>query len=99
MLFGEDPFPQGFHRSLPVGRSQAFIIVDQGLLLPVFTQPVLPLIPLLVEPCQAFGSFRTIGLQTQLPHFGFRSTLLPQLLRSEERRVGKECRSRWSSDR
>src|SRR5687768_2377700 len=29
-------------------------------------------------------------------HSGFYSTTLDILLRSEERRVGKECRSRWS---
>src|ERR1035441_5784356 len=27
---------------------------------------------------------------------GFRSAALPRLSRSEERRVGEECRSRWS---
>ena len=29
-------------------------------------------------------------------HFGLEQPLLERLIRSEERRVGKECRSRWS---
>ena len=41
------------------------------------------------------------ALAAQLTHFGleaplYLTALLPALLRSEERRVGKECRSRWS---
>src|SRR5260370_598302 len=31
-----------------------------------------------------------------LGHFALTGLLLEQMLRSEERRVGKECRSRWS---
>src|SRR5205807_7525647 len=38
------------------------------------------------------------GVETALVHLVVRNLLGHQPSRSEERRVGKECRSRWSSD-
>src|SRR5690606_41759918 len=51
--------------------------------------------PLLIK------SARTMGLK---PHQLFRKVILPAsvptiFVRSEERRVGKECRSRWSPEK
>ena len=45
-----------------------------------------------------FGSALTnFGVETFLEHFLKMTTSpLPRISRSEERRVGKECRSRWS---
>src|SRR5689334_24212643 len=34
--------------------------------------------------------------QAAMAHVPVRMTVLPYIARSEERRVGKECRSRWS---
>src|SRR6266849_7302900 len=41
------------------------------------------------------GSTRVIRCSS-FAHFSSRSAALPPAQRSEERRVGKECRSRWS---
>ena len=42
--------------------------------------------------CKKCGGQR----QTVVPCFGKSGYFMPHCIRSEERRVGKECRSRWS---
>ena len=47
--------------------------------------------------CRGFTYLEKVqgrGSKTGDPHFG--SHAWPSMCRSEERRVGKECRSRWS---
>src|SRR5258706_12714155 len=69
-----------------------------GALLLVGLMPRLAAIPLLIDICVALYSTKIVTLAKN----GFWSTLhetrtdVSMLLRSEERRVGKECRSRWS---
>ena len=48
-----------------------------------------------IEP--AFGdTTRSVGMQWNFPTGEDECPLFEMVLRSEERRVGKECRSRWS---
>src|SRR5437016_7479037 len=52
------------------------------------------------EPGVVLGSTRHVQLTRPLPSARFGMATLagaPPTLRSEERRVGKECRSRWST--
>ena len=51
------------------------------------------------EPIKAMVSFKGLSVEISIPaNFAMSriSFVPPALTRSEERRVGKECRSRWS---
>src|SRR5438876_9264069 len=69
--------------------------------LPISRKPTSPVIRLIWRGLHRSSVF-PINLITGLVGFlGLRSNLIPpgglrKLIRSEERRVGKECRSRWS---
>src|SRR5205807_5645272 len=61
----------------------------------------------LVEYGSSFAAMRAVGLARGLRdtvvnlnehHLSKRAETIYEALRSEERRVGKECRSRWSPD-
>ena len=49
-----------------------------------------------VEPIAVAGNSVTIQVQYSLHRTFFEKSENRKLVRSEERRVGKECRSRWS---
>ena len=56
---------------------------------------------ILTEVYNVFGEYSAWGLRnlthTEKPYVETKmNNVIPQLCRSEERRVGKECRSRWS---
>src|SRR5436189_3800584 len=51
-------------------------------------------VPLLVRSLQSMNFYEGVSLMLAL----IAATALSSYLRSEERRVGKECRSRWSTD-
>src|SRR5689334_23978799 len=65
-------------------------------------------LPICVEMSEAqIARFNQLAIQYSNPRWGFlpnhllaefRAKATAMLLRSEERRVGKECRSRWSPD-
>src|SRR2546425_405316 len=58
----------------------------------IFTNPPTRLGPPTAPPC----SLRSPNLPPYLNNVAFPGADVLELLRSEERRVGKECRSRWS---
>ena len=81
---------QSMHVNLPFANDTEFFQLHSAIRL------LLPLLPALAASTPFLDGQYAGFKDTRLHFYGINQQLIPAISRSEERRVGKECRSRWS---